>query len=71
MRLLHWSLLFSLILAGASCAPLCAAAEPDWLAVVGLYPQLGTVTTQEELAVLLWLHAPGRARRNAPICAVD
>jgi hypothetical protein len=25
--------------------------------VVGLYPQLGTVTTQEELAVLLWLQS--------------
>jgi hypothetical protein len=57
MRLLPLCPLFSLILAGASCAPLCAAAEPDWLAVVGLYPQLGTVTTQEELAVLLWLQS--------------
>jgi hypothetical protein len=56
MRLLNWRLLFSMILAGASSS-LCTAAEPDWLAVVGLYPQLGTVTTQEELAVLLWLQS--------------
>ncbi|MDR3670045.1 MAG: hypothetical protein P4L36_04335 [Holophaga sp.] len=57
MKRLHWSSLFTLALVGASFSPLSAAApvEPDWLAVVGLYPQPGTVTAQSELAIMLWL----------------
>ena len=35
--------------------PAVAAVEPDWLTVVGLYPQPSTGTAQTELAILLWL----------------
>ena len=61
MKMQKWSPLLSLALVCASFAPLPAkqpvalTAEPNWLTVVGLYPQQGTVTAQEELAVLLWL----------------
>jgi acid phosphatase (class A) len=54
MKLLKWSSLLSLAVAGASFAPLCAA-EPDWLTLVGLYPQPATVTAQSEVAIMLWL----------------
>lgn len=61
MKWLKWSPLLFLAVVCASFAPLPAtqpaalAAEPNWLTVVGLYPQPGTMTAQEELAVLLWL----------------
>jgi membrane-associated phospholipid phosphatase len=58
MKRLKWIPLVSLAVVCASFAPLPAAQPapaPDWLSVVGLYPQLGTVTAQEELAILLWL----------------
>jgi membrane-associated phospholipid phosphatase len=57
MTFLQWRSLVSLALVGASFAPLGAAAPvaPDWLSVVGLYPQPGTVTAQSELAIMLWL----------------
>jgi len=61
MKLLKWIPLLSLAVVCASFAPLPAAqpaavaAQPDWLTLVGLYPQLGTMTAQEELAILLWL----------------
>jgi len=53
-------LALTLALAGAGPAPLAAApsapaAEPDWLTVVGLYPQPGSAEGQGERAVLLWL----------------
>jgi len=54
MKLLKWSSLLSLVVAGASFAPL-GACEPDWLSVVGLYPQPATVAAQSEVAILLWL----------------
>jgi hypothetical protein len=56
--MLKWSPLLILALVCASFAPLPAAQpaeEPDWLTIVGLYPQPSTVTAQEEVAILLWL----------------
>jgi len=51
MNLLKSGTLLCLALAGA----LAAAADPDWNAIVGPYPQLGTPTAQGELAVMVWL----------------
>jgi hypothetical protein len=50
--------LFILALAGAHLFPLRSAEPalvPDWTAVVGTYPALGTLPSQEELAILHWL----------------
>ncbi len=50
-------------------APRTAAAEPDWLSIVGLYPQPGTPTGYGEQAILFWLQtsrtAQDVARANA------
>ncbi len=50
-----------LVLACASSAflpaaqPFPAATDPDWTAIVGGYPGLGTPQSQQELAILHWL----------------
>jgi acid phosphatase (class A) len=68
MKLLKWSPLFTLALVCASFAPLPAtqpaavATAPNWLTLVGLYPQLGTMTSQEEVAILLWLQGSRTAQ---------
>jgi hypothetical protein len=54
MKRLKWQSLLPLAVVGASFVPLCAA-EPDWLTLVGLYPQPATVTALSELAIMLWL----------------
>ena len=58
---------FTLALDGAGPAPLAAAprapmAEPDWLGVVGLYPQPGSAEGQGERSVLLWLQTSRTAQ---------
>lgn len=63
MKLLNRSSFVALALACATALPAAQPApasaavpvEPDWLAVVGLYPGLGTGEGQGELAVLTWL----------------
>jgi len=48
----YWKLLLALMLACASFAP---AGAPDWTAIAGSYPRLGTLEAQEEAAIMLWL----------------
>jgi len=63
MKMFQTSSLLSLALVSLSFAPL-RAGEPDWLTVVGLYPQPGSVTGQSEQAILLWLQ---KARTNQDV----
>jgi membrane-associated phospholipid phosphatase len=45
-----------------ACAGSAPAGTPDWAAVAGGYPRLGTLQAQEEAAIMLWLqHARTRA----------
>ena len=58
MRLTHWKALLTLALTGALLSPLPAAdpvPEPNWLALVGTYPQPGTPDAMEDLGALVWL----------------
>jgi len=70
MKLLKALPLLSLALICASAAPRAAAqvatvtAQPNWLMVVGPYPQPGTLQSQEELAVMIWLQ---RARTQQDV----
>lgn len=65
---MRWSRLRPLFALSLACAslPLSAqAAEPNWLSVVGLYPQPATVQAQSEVAILLWLQASRTAQDEA------
>ena len=60
MRAPALTTLLALALFGASAFSLPAAQpgaavhEPDWMLVVGPYPQPGTPTAQAELALMVW-----------------
>lgn len=61
MKRTRWIPFLTLALACASLTPLPAAApsaavaEPDWVSVVGLYPQPGTADALQDLGVVIWL----------------
>jgi membrane-associated phospholipid phosphatase len=62
VKLLHWP--FLIALAWASFAQ----AAPDWTAVVGSYPQLGSLQAQEEAAIMHWLQD---TRTRADVARVE
>jgi hypothetical protein len=65
MRWSRLSPIFALSLACASLPLSAQAAEPNWLSVVGLYPQPATVQAQSEVAILLWLQVSRTAQDEA------
>jgi hypothetical protein len=56
----------SILAAAVACcaAVVSYAADPDWAAVVGPYPQPGTLEAREDLAIVLWLQ---RSRTAADV----
>ena len=60
MKCLPLTFFLTLALVCVNAAPLPAAqgavaSEPDWMAIVGSYPQAGTLQAQFELAIMVWL----------------